>query len=323
MKTKKYLFLLLGLQLLFLGSCCDDNTEVLINEPTVNTINAINTNDSSSTINAEITNNGGGTITERGVCWSTQTNPTINDNKKMDSGTSNSFTIDLVDLLPLTTYYVKVYAVNEKGIGYGNTVSFTTLNNTTTLTLQPGAEGKDASYRSLIPTENNGNAKDFNTMAWTNSGTPVYVRSVIDFDFSTIPDGSTIESAILSLWNDSTSLNNSGKHSEAAVYPLTGGDNGAYLRRITSTWDESTVTWNTQPTTTTINQVSILPSTDPHQDYPTIDVTTLVQDIINNKSTSFGLMLILQTEVYYRGLILASSDNLDPTKRPKLVVVYK
>lgn len=324
MKSKNLSFLFIGLSLLSLSSCCE-NEDILVKAPTVRTISVTNIDTATCTINTEIADNGGGTITEKGVCWSTQNDPTINNSKKLDSGTSNSMTINIDGLLPSTTYYVRAYAINQKGVGYGSTLSFTTDPGTApmiTLTLQPGAEGKDGYYNDLNPASIGGNTTGFCAMAWTNSGNPVIVRAVIDFDLSSIPAATTIKSAYLSLYNDPTNLNNTGKHSEASVYPLTGGDNGAYLRRITSTWDESTICWNTQPTTTTTNQVSLAPSTDPHQDYTDINVTTLIQDIVNNKATSFGMMLILKTESYYRGLIFGSSDNADATNRPKLVVNY-
>lgn len=192
-----------------------------------------------------------------------------------------------------------------------------------TLTLQPGSEGKDAYINSLFPNAIGGLSNDFCVMAWTNSSNPVTVRSMIDFDLSAIPQGSTIKSAYLSLYNNPTSVNNSGKHSDYATYGSIGADNATYLKRVTSNWDESTISWNTQPTTTSINQVLIPSSTDIHQDYPNIDVTKLIKDIYNNKSTSFGMMLQLRTEAYYRGLIFASGDNADPTKRPKLVINYQ
>jgi len=187
----------------------------------------------------------------------------------------------------------------------------------TTITLQPdSASGKDAYFKDSTPNLNQGDHPDFTVLAWTNGGTPVISRSVIDFDFSSIPSGSTITSAYLSLYNNSTSPNNDGQHAS------TDGPNTAVLRRITSNWDEFTVNWNNQPSTSTANEVQLPESTNANQDYLDVDVTLLIQDIIDNPSTNFGFMISLETEEYYRCMILSSSDHSDSTKHPKLIVTY-
>ena len=66
-------------------------------------------------------------VTSRGVCWSTSQNPTINDNKTTDGSGTGGFTSSLTNLTPNTTYYVRAYATNSAGTGYGNVVSFTTI----------------------------------------------------------------------------------------------------------------------------------------------------------------------------------------------------
>lgn len=288
--------------------------------PRINTLNVTNIDLNTATINSAITSDGGSSIITKGVCWSTNPSPTTLDFKTIDGSGSGNYSSNLSSLTQSTTYYVRAYATNSLGLtSYGNELSFTS---STLLTLQPGSEGKDAYISSLYPTANMGTHPDFNCMAWTSGGNSVIVRSMLEFDLSSIPEGTSLKSAKLSLYNNPTSNNNSGKHSEASVYPSTGGDNGGYLRRITSTWDESIVNWNTQPSTTAASQVSLQASSDAHQDYTEIDVTSLFQDIINNKSNSFGIMLMLKTEIYYRGLVFASSDNLDTTKNPKLIIKY-
>jgi hypothetical protein len=73
-----------------------------------------------------ITADGGSSITERGICWGTASNPTT-ANSKATSGTgTGEFTADMTELSPNTTYYVRAYAVNEAGTTYGNEVSFKT-----------------------------------------------------------------------------------------------------------------------------------------------------------------------------------------------------
>ena len=66
-------------------------------------------------------------ITERGVCWSLQQNPTISDNKTSEGSGSGGFTSQITGLTPGFTYYVRAYATNSSGTGYGNIISFTTM----------------------------------------------------------------------------------------------------------------------------------------------------------------------------------------------------
>lgn len=74
-----------------------------------------------------ISNEGETSITARGICWSTSHNPTIADNTTTNGTGTGSYTSNLNGLTPNTTYYVRAYATNSTGTGYGNEVSFTTL----------------------------------------------------------------------------------------------------------------------------------------------------------------------------------------------------
>jgi len=74
-----------------------------------------------------ITDDGGAAITARGVCWSTDPNPTVNDNKTSDGSGTGSFTSTLTGLHVNTTYYVRAYATNSFGTTYGNERSFYVL----------------------------------------------------------------------------------------------------------------------------------------------------------------------------------------------------
>src|ERR1035437_1495692 len=73
-----------------------------------------------------ITSDGNGAITARGVCWATTSTPTITNSLTTDSIGTGSFTSNLSTLLPGTTYYVRAYATNSAGTAYGNELSFTT-----------------------------------------------------------------------------------------------------------------------------------------------------------------------------------------------------
>lgn len=73
-----------------------------------------------------ITFDGGGAVTTRGVCWAITINPTIT-NFKTDTGTgTGAFVSNLTSLLPGTVYHVRAFATNSAGTAYGTDISFTT-----------------------------------------------------------------------------------------------------------------------------------------------------------------------------------------------------
>ncbi len=73
-----------------------------------------------------ITNDGGATVISKGICWNTSDNPTISNNKTTDGAGLDAFTSNITQLAPNTLYYVKAYATNSGGTGYGNQQTFTT-----------------------------------------------------------------------------------------------------------------------------------------------------------------------------------------------------
>lgn len=95
--------------------------------PELSTVNATNITMYSATSGGNITSSGYGNISARGVCWSTDSNPTIEDNHTGDGSGDGVYESNITGLAPITQYYVRAYAVNEKGIAYGNEISFTTL----------------------------------------------------------------------------------------------------------------------------------------------------------------------------------------------------
>lgn len=186
-----------------------------------------------------------------------------------------------------------------------------------TINLQPDAvDGKDAVLSKGSPNNNYGSYLDIDALAWTNGGESVTLRSLIDFDLSAIPFGSKIKSATLFLYNNYNSRNCNGEHQSLS------GSNVSVLQRIIEPWEEGTVTWNNQPAITSNNEVTVPMSTSEHQDY-SINVTKLVQDMVDYYSSSYGFMLKLVTEDYYRCLIFASSDNENASLHPKLEITYE
>lgn len=66
-------------------------------------------------------------IIASGLCWSTNSNPTIKDSITIIRNGNENFTSKMTNLLPATKYYVRAYATNEVGTGYSDTISFRTL----------------------------------------------------------------------------------------------------------------------------------------------------------------------------------------------------
>lgn len=82
----------------------------------------------------EVTGNGGAEVTVRGIAYGTETNPTVDGMKTEDDKGVGAFESVLAELEGNTTYYVRAYAKNAAGTGYGPQVSFTTLVDLPTVT---------------------------------------------------------------------------------------------------------------------------------------------------------------------------------------------
>jgi len=148
------------------------------------------------------------------------------------------------------------------------------------------------------------------------SGYQYYKRSLIKFDFSSIPHGSTIIEAKLSMYSD-------GNHANYDIMQnATYKTNSSYFRKITSPWNESTVTWNNQPSNTSTNQAQLGESLTAGENYLEIDVMDLIIDLFENPSSDYGLMFIDYDEIKYARMAFCSSDHADPNKRPKIEITY-
>jgi hypothetical protein len=102
-----------------------------ITVPTVTTSSATNISYTSATVGGCVTDDGGANVTERGVVYSTSSNPTISNSKKRSGSGTGAYSVELSGLYEGTTYYVRAYAINSNGTSYGQQVSFTTAKHST------------------------------------------------------------------------------------------------------------------------------------------------------------------------------------------------
>ena len=94
--------------------------------PTVVTATVTEITTNSAKGGGEVTNDGGAQVTERGICWGTNVNPTLSDNHVAAGAGTGAFTAMMDNLEANTTYHIRAYATNEAGTAYGLDREFTT-----------------------------------------------------------------------------------------------------------------------------------------------------------------------------------------------------
>jgi hypothetical protein len=118
---------ILGSLCVLFHSCAKDSTGDNGTTPSIKTVDVSDVIYTEAKVNVQITSDGGSTITEKGVCWSLNDNPSKTDHVVVSTSSETSFSCEITDLQINTSYKVRAYAVNEKGISYGEVLSFKTL----------------------------------------------------------------------------------------------------------------------------------------------------------------------------------------------------
>jgi hypothetical protein len=110
---------------LFLISICSCKKKSV--PPVLTTSDVIDISYTSAKAGGDVTDENGSVVITIGVCWNTSGSPTIDDSKTIEEGGFGMFTSELSQLSSNTKYYLKAYATNSIGTGYGNEVSFITM----------------------------------------------------------------------------------------------------------------------------------------------------------------------------------------------------
>ena len=99
----------------------------LSESPTVRTIDVMSIDSTTVRVNCETVSDGGVEITERGVCWNTYGNPNLDDESlTYTTAGLGQYSCRINGLALGKKYYVKAYAKNASGIGFGEELEFET-----------------------------------------------------------------------------------------------------------------------------------------------------------------------------------------------------
>lgn len=100
-------------------------TTLAVTTPSLSPVSMTSISNTSAEVEASVTSLGNGTLQDAGFAYSTSPYPTV-ETGKLSCGKAETLKAKIIGLKPETKYYVRAYAVNEKGTSYGDEKSFTT-----------------------------------------------------------------------------------------------------------------------------------------------------------------------------------------------------
>lgn len=210
------------------------------------TVTLTTTPASSITLNSavsggNITSDGGQSVTARGVCWGTTTNPNTSGNHTSDGTGTGSFTSQLAGLNPNTLYHIRAYAINSSGTFYGADLQFTTL--APTLTVTPSNQNVSAAAgNTTFTVTSNSNWTATSNSAWCTVTTSGNGNGTLTANYSANNSGSnriaTIQVSVSGLPVVSVTVTQAGTANQLTVTPSNqnvGDDEGSTTFDVTST----------------------------------------------------------------------------------------
>lgn len=150
------------------------------NPPSIITAEPTYISTNSAVSGGNVTSQGDASVTARGVCWNTSTNPTISNSHTVDGTGIGNFTSTITGLSAGTLYYVRAYATNSYGTSYGNQYTFTTVaeftNPTLTTNIPSGVSTNTATSGGHITSDGGGEIVE-KGVCYSTSPNPTYSSS--------------------------------------------------------------------------------------------------------------------------------------------------
>jgi len=296
---KTGLFLIILSCFCLINSCKKDKPT--IPELTTTTVTGITATTAIS--GGTITSAGGVSITVCGICWSTNINPTPSDNITVDVPVNNSFTSHITGLEGGKTYYLRAYATNDVGTGFGTETTFTT-------------SGQVPSVATLASTNITNTSAILNGTVNAN-----YLASIVTFEYGTSMAYSNIVTAIQSPVSGNTLTN-----VNVSIDELTAGT--TYHYRIKATNSLGTTFGNDMTITTFINGLTGTIGDNDGNIYKTIGIGNQMWMAENLKTTKYNdgeaISLVTDNDIW-RNLVTSGYcwyDNAEASYKATYGALY-
>jgi hypothetical protein len=147
--------------------------------PTISTAVVSNITPTTTISGGEITDDGGMSILERGVCFSLNPDPTTGDSCVSEGVGAGDYIALMTGLTSNTLYHVRAYAINDLGTSYGNDLTFTTslLQLATVTTTAVSAISYSTALSGGNVTSDNGAAVTSRGICWGTTSLPTTADS--------------------------------------------------------------------------------------------------------------------------------------------------
>lgn len=163
-----------------------------------------------------------------------------------------------------------------------------------TIVFQPGSEGFDTVYGTVYAAGPNGNAETLYDGGWAD-----YYYDYFMWDLSSLPPTANVKSVLLYLY-----------------FNASGNDPAFQIQRVTSSWDESSLTRSNHPTSVAWGSWTGIVNTG----WYTLDITELYTNWKDGTWPNYGIVLVPTANNNTNGYIISSDYKADPALRPKLVI---